>query len=337
MQQEPHGAVATAIPVTTAFDFPEWKIERYIGSCFGLVVRSMGAIKGIGASFKALRGGEVTQYTELLEDSRRHAIDRLVENTRLMGANGIVAMRFDSSEIGESLDRDRRVRNRSLPRTRAVIAIVVVLVLAIVAFVGWLAIASPRRECHAACFLGADRRGVPRPVVGTRHARLERPGRRITPLRARVVLVAEAAGRRPGNDRNASPQNVLRRRSTRNGTRPLSVVAVVAVSVRVVIHAEEEEQVRRDRPDDVRVALVDQLLDVVERPMVLYRGVRRGAPHTDDLHVPPLGREVVRVGDEVIVAGNAEVRERRRELCVGQRRVERLPRGSIRVRSTVRG
>ena len=95
--------VQTAIPVTTAFEFPEWKIERHVGTCFGLVVRSMGAIKGIGASFKALRGGEVTQYTELLEDSRRHALDRMVENARLMGANAIVAMRFDSSEIGESL------------------------------------------------------------------------------------------------------------------------------------------------------------------------------------------------------------------------------------------
>lgn len=91
------------VPVTTAFDFPNWKTERYVGSCFGLIVRSMGAIKGIGASFKALRGGEVSQYTELLEDSRRHAMDRMIENARLMGANAVVGMRFDSSEIGESL------------------------------------------------------------------------------------------------------------------------------------------------------------------------------------------------------------------------------------------
>jgi uncharacterized protein YbjQ (UPF0145 family) len=108
MQQQPDGVptntgVPASLPVTTAFEFPEWQIDRYVGACFGLIVRSMGAIKGIGASFKALRGGEVSQYTELLEDSRRHAIDRMVENARLMGANAIVAMRFDSSEIGESL------------------------------------------------------------------------------------------------------------------------------------------------------------------------------------------------------------------------------------------
>jgi len=97
------GSVPESIPVTTAFDFPEWKTERYMGSCFGLIVRSMGAIKGIGAAFKSIAGGEVHQYTELLEDSRRHAMDRMIENAKLMGANAVVGMRFDSSEIGQSL------------------------------------------------------------------------------------------------------------------------------------------------------------------------------------------------------------------------------------------
>lgn len=91
------------LPVTTAQEFPEWQIERYLGLCFGVVVRSMGAVKGIGAAFKSIKGGEVTQYTELLEDSRRHALDRMVENARLMGASAVVSMRFDSSEMGESL------------------------------------------------------------------------------------------------------------------------------------------------------------------------------------------------------------------------------------------
>jgi uncharacterized protein YbjQ (UPF0145 family) len=63
----------------------------------------MGMVKAFGAAFKSLAQGEVTQYTELLEDSRRHAIDRMIENARLLGANGIVSMRFDSSEIGQQL------------------------------------------------------------------------------------------------------------------------------------------------------------------------------------------------------------------------------------------
>jgi uncharacterized protein YbjQ (UPF0145 family) len=97
------GAGYAAFPITTTFEFSEYEIQRTLGSCFGLVVRSMGAVRGIGASFKSLVGGEVGQYTKLLEDSRRHAIDRLIENARIMGANAIVGMRFDSSEIGQSL------------------------------------------------------------------------------------------------------------------------------------------------------------------------------------------------------------------------------------------
>ncbi len=93
----------TAIPVTTAFTLPGMTVEQDLGLIFGLVVRSMGFAKSIGAGFKALRQGEVHQYTELLEDSRRHAIDRLIENAQLVGANAIIAMRFDSSEMGQQL------------------------------------------------------------------------------------------------------------------------------------------------------------------------------------------------------------------------------------------
>jgi uncharacterized protein YbjQ (UPF0145 family) len=90
-------------PVTTALALPGMMIEHDLGLTFGLVVRSMGFAKSVGAGFKALRQGEVTQYTSLLEDSRRHAIDRMIDNARLLGANGIVAMRFDSSEMGQQL------------------------------------------------------------------------------------------------------------------------------------------------------------------------------------------------------------------------------------------
>jgi uncharacterized protein YbjQ (UPF0145 family) len=90
----------SALPVTTGFTLPGMTTERDLGVAFGLVVRSMGMVKSVGAGFKAMRQGEVTQYTQLLEDSRRHAIDRMIENARLLGANAVVAMRFDSSEIG---------------------------------------------------------------------------------------------------------------------------------------------------------------------------------------------------------------------------------------------
>src|ERR1700727_321467 len=94
-------ASAASFPVTTAFELQGRAVERDLGVAFGLVVRSMGFARSVGAGFKALRQGEVSQYTELLEDSRRHALDRLIENAKLLGANAVIAMRYDSSEIGQ--------------------------------------------------------------------------------------------------------------------------------------------------------------------------------------------------------------------------------------------
>jgi uncharacterized protein YbjQ (UPF0145 family) len=71
------------LPISTTFELPGMRVVESRGSCFGLVVRSMGLVKGFAAGFQTLRQGEVAQYTELLEDSRRHAIDRMVDNARL--------------------------------------------------------------------------------------------------------------------------------------------------------------------------------------------------------------------------------------------------------------
>ena len=92
---------AAGLPMTTALELPGMTVTENLGVCYGLVVRSMGFAGSVGASFKALRRGEISQYTQLLEDSRRHAIDRLVENATLLGADAVIAVRFDSSEIGQ--------------------------------------------------------------------------------------------------------------------------------------------------------------------------------------------------------------------------------------------
>jgi uncharacterized protein YbjQ (UPF0145 family) len=102
-EQPQQTTAAVNVAVSTTFDVPGYTITQYRGACYGLVVRSMGLAKGIGASFKALAGGEVSQYTRLLEDSRRHALDRMMENCQALGANAVVGMRFDSSEIGQQL------------------------------------------------------------------------------------------------------------------------------------------------------------------------------------------------------------------------------------------
>jgi uncharacterized protein YbjQ (UPF0145 family) len=91
------------VPITTGLELPGMVIRENLGVTFGLVVRSMGIARSFTAGFKSLRQGEVSEYTDLLEDARRHAVDRLVANAKLLGANGIIAMRFDSSEMGNQL------------------------------------------------------------------------------------------------------------------------------------------------------------------------------------------------------------------------------------------
>jgi uncharacterized protein YbjQ (UPF0145 family) len=95
----PAGAVATS----TTFTITDHQIDEHLGVIFGLVVRSMGFARSFTGSFSALRQGEVTQYTEVLEDARRHALDRLVENAHFMGANAVIGVRFDSTEIGNNM------------------------------------------------------------------------------------------------------------------------------------------------------------------------------------------------------------------------------------------
>ncbi len=94
-------ATPAGLPMTTGLELPGLQVRESLGVVYGRVVRSMGFTGGVTASFKALRRGEITEYTQLLEDSRRHAIDRMVDNARLLGAEAIVAVRFDSSEIGQ--------------------------------------------------------------------------------------------------------------------------------------------------------------------------------------------------------------------------------------------
>ena len=73
------------------------------GMVFGLVVRSRGLGGNIMAGLRSLGGGEIHEYTELLEDARRQAIDRLVRNATLVGGNAVLSMRFDSSELAGTM------------------------------------------------------------------------------------------------------------------------------------------------------------------------------------------------------------------------------------------
>jgi uncharacterized protein YbjQ (UPF0145 family) len=89
--------------VTTAPFVANHRVTESKGQAFGLVVRSRGLAGNISASLRSLVGGEIHEYTELLEDTRRQALDRLVANASLMGANAVISMRFDSSELNNSM------------------------------------------------------------------------------------------------------------------------------------------------------------------------------------------------------------------------------------------
>jgi uncharacterized protein YbjQ (UPF0145 family) len=89
--------------VATTENLAGHKVVETLGQVFGVVVRSRGIGGNLAAAIRSIGGGEIKEYTTLVEDTRRHAIDRLVANATLMGADAVVMMRFDSSEIGQTM------------------------------------------------------------------------------------------------------------------------------------------------------------------------------------------------------------------------------------------
>jgi uncharacterized protein YbjQ (UPF0145 family) len=89
--------------VSTAPFIAGHRVVETKGQTFGLVVRSRGLAGNLAAGLRSLVGGEIHEYTQLLEDTRRQAIDRLVQNATVMGANAVISMRFDSSEIANTM------------------------------------------------------------------------------------------------------------------------------------------------------------------------------------------------------------------------------------------
>jgi uncharacterized protein YbjQ (UPF0145 family) len=89
--------------IVTTENVPNYKTVEVKGPVFGLTVRARGIGNDILAGLKGLIGGEINQYTEMLEDARKHALDRMVKNAQVMGANAIIMMRFDSGEIGNNM------------------------------------------------------------------------------------------------------------------------------------------------------------------------------------------------------------------------------------------
>ena len=79
------------------------RVAETRGQVFGLVVRSRGLGGNIIAGLRSIAGGEIHEYTSLLEDTRRQALDRMVQNATMVGGNAVISVRFDSSELAGTM------------------------------------------------------------------------------------------------------------------------------------------------------------------------------------------------------------------------------------------
>jgi uncharacterized protein YbjQ (UPF0145 family) len=87
--------------IVTTNDLPGWRIDEVLGEVWGLTVRSRNAFSQMGAGLKSMFGGELKGMTKALYESRNETMSRMIEEANRRGGNAIVAMRFDTSELGE--------------------------------------------------------------------------------------------------------------------------------------------------------------------------------------------------------------------------------------------
>jgi uncharacterized protein YbjQ (UPF0145 family) len=92
------------IIVVTTNEVPGYKVVEVYGEVFGLTVRSRNLFSNMGASFRTIFGGEVGGYTKLLTESRLQAVSKLRDAATAKGANAVLAMRFDTGDIGQVMN-----------------------------------------------------------------------------------------------------------------------------------------------------------------------------------------------------------------------------------------
>ena len=85
--------------VTTAFELDGYRIVRNLGVVRGIVVRSRSVFGTIGAGLQTLVGGNITLFSKLCEQTRGHAFDLMLEHAAAIGANAVIGMRYDATEI----------------------------------------------------------------------------------------------------------------------------------------------------------------------------------------------------------------------------------------------
>jgi uncharacterized protein YbjQ (UPF0145 family) len=96
----PYSQRVTMLIVTTN-DLPGYRVDEVLGEVWGLTVRSRNAFSQVGAGLKSMFGGELKGMTKALYESRNEVMSRMTEEAERRGANAILAMRFDTSEMGD--------------------------------------------------------------------------------------------------------------------------------------------------------------------------------------------------------------------------------------------
>ena len=88
------------VPVTTTFSVEGYKIVAYKGVVRGIIVRAPTIRQGIFGGLKSIIGGNIGAYTEMCEQARQQAYDLLIQHAMQLGANAVVGLRYDASEVG---------------------------------------------------------------------------------------------------------------------------------------------------------------------------------------------------------------------------------------------
>jgi uncharacterized protein YbjQ (UPF0145 family) len=88
---------------TTTFSLAGLRVTKELGTVRGIVVRSRSVIGNLGASIQTIFGGDITIYTELCEHARQDAYERMCSHATALGANAIIGLRYDATEIGAGI------------------------------------------------------------------------------------------------------------------------------------------------------------------------------------------------------------------------------------------
>jgi uncharacterized protein YbjQ (UPF0145 family) len=92
------------LPIYTSntFEIPGLELEQHLGLCWGLIVVSLGFGRSLAGGFRALAAGEVTEFTQAVDEARRGALFRMIEHAKALGGNAVVGVTFDSNSLGEN-------------------------------------------------------------------------------------------------------------------------------------------------------------------------------------------------------------------------------------------